>query len=85
MQNNVGNKFSHSTIVCPITSKMTKSNIPTHQVLMPEDGVKSPSIALCEQLRTIDKSRLIKRLGSIKAETLKEINNKMLISLGIEG
>ena len=72
VQNDIGNKYSPTTIVCPLTSK-AKKEMPTHVHLSSYDGtVEKPSVALCEQIQTTDKTRLIKKLGEIFSERKKE-------------
>ncbi len=61
IQNDVGNKFSPTVIVLPITSEIKKENLPTHYVLhkMNKNGLDVDSMVLAEQIRVIDKSRLL--------------------------
>jgi len=84
VQNEVGNQFAPTTIVCPLTSKQ-KKNIVTHVLLTPGDcGIREESTVLCEQLRTVDKERLIKKIGEVhNIEKLQAINNKIIVSLGL--
>ena len=90
LQNNTGNKFAPTTIVVPITKSTTKSKMPTH-VHIEKEYLKNmtdahDSIALLEQVRTIDKSRIIKHLGThLKPELLKEVDKALLISIGLGG
>ena len=57
LQNNTGNKHSPTTIVAAITSRKTKTTLPTH-VTVTANGLKTESTVLLEQIRTIDKARL---------------------------
>lgn len=83
VQNNVGNYHSPTVIVAVITSKM-KKNMPTHIVIQSGEGnLSRTSTVLLEQLMTIDKSRLIRYIGSVKDQTMEEINQAMLVSLGL--
>lgn len=84
IQNDKGNKFSPTTIICPLTSK-NKQMKETHVVLTPDDsGVKMNSTVLCEQIITIDKSRIKARVGKIRdPQKLCDIEEKILISFGI--
>lgn len=82
IQNDVGNKYSPTTVVVPITSK-NKKDIPTHVDLCPEDGVTKPSIALCEQPMSVDKSRLLKKLGALSVQKINDINKKIMFNLGV--
>lgn len=82
IQNDTGNKHSPTTIVAAITSKEEKAKLPTH-VEVGSCGVERKSLALLEQIRTIDKSRLIKYVGELDGATIKEINEAIGISLGL--
>ena len=85
VQNDVGNKFSNTVIVLPITSK-TKSNIPTHVNIQGiRYGLEKDSVILAEQVRTLDKKRLKQKVGSIDYKTLEKVKNAIEISLGIRG
>ena len=66
MQNDKGNRYSPTTIVCPLTSKNKKMK-ETHVILTPDDcGVIVNSTVLCEQIMTIDKSRIKAKVGEIR-------------------
>lgn len=85
VQNETGNMFSPTTIVCPLTSK-SKSMSATHVDLTTADAeIIRDSVVLCEQVRVIDKSRIKKRLGEVKnLRKIEDINQKILISFGIK-
>lgn len=84
VQNEVGNIYSPTTIICPLTSKK-KNMSATHVVLTPDDaGVVTDSTVLCEQVRVIDKTRIRKKLGEVSnLEKINDINKKILVSMGI--
>lgn len=82
VQNDIGNKFSPTTVVVPITSQ-SKKNIPTHVELSSNDGVQRPSTVLCEQPFVVDKSRLMKKLGELQNNKIEDINKKIMFNLGI--
>lgn len=83
VQNNVGNFYSPTVIVTILTSRH-KKKLPTHiNISSGEANIPSDSIVLLEQLRTIDKFRLKNYLGTISDEKMKQIDNAMLISLGL--
>ena len=83
IQNNIGNRFSPTIIVCAITSKLEKAKLPTHIEL---DGnmynLAKNSICLLEQIRTLDKRRLKEKVSNIGRNKMKEIDKAILISLG---
>lgn len=84
VQNERGNRYSPTTIVCPLTTK-AKQSLDTHLSLTAEEcGIPKDSTVLCEQIRTIDKTRLQKKLGEIsKQETINDLNKALLISMEI--
>ena len=83
VQNNIGNHFSPTTIVCSITTAK-KPPIPTHLFIGKSGGLSKNSTVLCEQIKTIDKKSLITYVGSITdKDTLKELDKRILISLGL--
>ena len=85
IQNNMGNKHAPTTIVVPITSRLSKHKIPTHVDLLDgEGGMRSTDcIVLCEQIRTIDKERLRGYMGVLTAPTMEKVEQAMRISLGL--
>ena len=86
IQNDTGNKYSPTVIAAAITSQKTKSKLPTHiEIESSEGGLKSDSIILTEQIRTIDKSRLKEKIGHIEdASVMNKINSAIGISFGLE-
>jgi mRNA interferase MazF len=84
LQNDVGNRFSPTTIVAFVTSMNKKMNLPVHEEL-PKDVSQLPddSVVLLEQIRTLDKERLIRKVSKLDNEYMSRINEKLLISLGI--
>ena len=66
-----------------ITSRKTKSNIPTHVVIEPTDAMVK-SIILTEQIRTIDKSRLGRYLCTLTEEQMKKVDQALHISLDLK-
>ena len=83
VQNNLGNRHSSTTIAVAITSRKTKSNIPTHVVIEPTDAMVQ-SIILTEQIRTIDKSRLGRYLCTLTEEQMKKVDQALHISLDLK-
>ncbi len=85
IQNDTGNKYSPTVIAAAITSQMNKNRLPTHiEIGSEEFGLKSDSVVLAEQIRTIDKSRLKEKIGHINDQTIMDkINNALGISLNV--
>lgn len=84
IQNNIGNKFSPTIIIAPITSRFNaKSHLPTHVSLPVQAGLKDGSMALLEQIRTIDKIRLKSFVCHFNYEVMAIINKAILVSLEV--
>lgn len=81
IQNDVGNKYSPTTIVAILTTKI-KNNLPTHVVIENFAGLSQPSVVCLEQIKTIDKSRLENYRGNIGTQLMREIEKAMRVSLG---
>ena len=71
VSNNIGNSTSPCIAVAPITSEYKKP-IPTHIIIYPTraTGLKTTSTVMLEQVRTIDKSRILSKIGHLEAESL---------------
>ena len=82
VQNDIGNRYSPTIIVSAVTSQMNKARLPTHIELSASTGLTKNSVVLLEQIRTIDKTRLKGKIGEINDDTMKRVNNALLISLG---
>ncbi|MCI7238986.1 MAG: type II toxin-antitoxin system PemK/MazF family toxin [Anaerococcus sp.] len=84
VQNNIGNKYSPTIIIAPITSQLNKAKLPTHVKLKGNEyGLPKNSVALLEQLRTIDKRRLRDKIGSFDEDIMDKIDNAIEISLDL--
>lgn len=85
LQNNIGNEFSPTIIVAPITSRTySKTKIPTHiNIAASTNGIHQDSIVLLEQIKTIDKARIKTRIGRLKKEEIQLVDEALIVSLGI--
>ncbi|HKM17597.1 MAG TPA: type II toxin-antitoxin system PemK/MazF family toxin [Limnochordia bacterium] len=84
IQNNIGNKYSPTTIIAAITSKIKKAKLPTHiELPAAEFNLDKDSVILLEQLRTIDKRRLKEKIAHLDEEIMSEIDRAIMISLGL--
>lgn len=83
IQNDIGNKHSTTVIVAAITSSGKKANLPVHVAITAEEsGLARDSVVLLEQLRTLEKTRLTKRLGCLSRSAMKRIDKALALSLG---
>ena len=82
VQNDVGNRYSPTIIAAAVTSQMNKAKLPTHIELDTTCGLSKDSVVLTEQLRTLDKRRLLDKIGTIDDKVMEKVNNALLVSLG---
>ena len=85
LQNDVANRYSSVTIVAAITSFSDKDGkiYPTEVFIGGfEGGLDNDSVVLLNQIRTIDKRRLVKKLGVLKDNAMAQIDKAAQISLG---
>ena len=86
IQNDVGNKFAPTTIAAIITSRHTKAKLPTHHWIKDEwntSGLKCESMVELEQIRTLDKTRVKQFMGYLSEEEMKQVDQKIKVSLGL--
>ena len=84
ISNDIGNQFSERVVVAPITSQNTEKVYP-FEVLIPagEGGLTQASKALLDQIRSIDKQRLKKRLGTLGSDRMTEVDQAIRLSLAV--
>ena len=86
VQNDVGNKHSPTVIAAAITSRMSKTRLPTHiDVYADKVGLAKDSVILLEQIRTIDKKRLGEKMGHLDDSLMREVDDAISISFGLGG
>jgi len=83
IQNDVGNKFSPTIVIVPISGKIKKNTLPTHVKIPLHTGLKVESLALVEQIRTIDRSRFGEYIGRINAKVQTRIDYALAVCVGI--
>lgn len=75
-----------TTIVAAITSKVSSPSYPNEVVIHPQgSGLEVTSTIRLDQIRTVDRQRLIKRLGKVDAATMNHVDKAIKISLGLAG
>ena len=85
IQNDIGNKYSPTVLVAPLTSKVkSKPHLPTH-VLVKSEHIKHNSIVLLEQIRVLDKSRLISYVDTLTKEEIRKLDIGIIKSFNITG
>jgi mRNA interferase MazF len=84
VQNDPTNCRSPITIVAAVTSQFEEPLYPTEVLVRaPEGGLTTDSVGLLNQIRSVDKGRLVRRLGRLRSETMKEVDRALLLSLGL--
>ncbi|XLL45491.1 type II toxin-antitoxin system PemK/MazF family toxin [Staphylococcus aureus] len=82
IQNDTGNKYSPT--VTAITGRINKAKIPTHvEIEKKKYKLDKDSVILLEQIRTLDKKRLKEKLTYLSDDKMKEVDNALMISLGL--
>ena len=83
IQNDKGNQHSPTVIVAAVTSRVNKKkSLPTH-IPIECTALAKDSIALLEQIRTIDKQRLTEYVGKVSSESMEKIDKSFLLSVGV--
>lgn len=84
IQNDIFNRYSPTTIVAPMTSKLFKKEYPTNVFVPKEDsGLDKDSTILLNQIKTIDKSRIIKKVGSLDFFLMNQVDMAVKVSLSL--
>jgi len=85
IQNDLGNRYSSITIVAAITSRIAAKPYPVEVVVEPSSasGLLVRSSIRLDQIRSVDKSRLVKRLGRLDAATMVLVDQALKISVGL--
>jgi len=84
LQNNSVSEFTKTVITIPLTTSLRRSQLPSSVFIASEGtGLTGDSVALCHQIRVIDQSRLQTRIGVVTPETLQQVANAILFTLGI--
>ncbi|MDR1101016.1 MAG: type II toxin-antitoxin system PemK/MazF family toxin [Clostridiales bacterium] len=81
VQNDVGNEHSPTTIIVPLTSKTDKPSLPTHIKIYNNNwGLSRNSTVLAEQVRVVDKTRLLSKIGRIDACMTQRIDEVLKVN-----
>jgi mRNA interferase MazF len=85
VQNDVGNRYSSTTVIVPLTDAAhVKKPSPIYVLVKKGDGgATKDSYILCDQIRTVDQRRFRSVFGSLAPETMSAVDRALLISLGL--
>ena len=83
-QNNVISKYTTTILVIPLTTNLHRASLPSCvQISKSEGGLTNDSVAICHQLRVLDKTRLLRRLGVVSEQTVSTIESCVMFTMGI--
>ena len=85
IQNDISNQYGQTTIVAAITSKVNTPPYPNEVLIQPSaaSGLQLASTVRLDQVRTVDRQRLVTRLGMVDAGTMAKVDEAIKISLGL--
>jgi mRNA interferase MazF len=85
IQNDIGNRYSPLTIVAAITSSIATVIYPVQVVVAPDaaNGLRVRSTIRLDQIRSVDRQRLVGRIGKVDSGTLARVDEAIKISLGL--
>ena len=84
IQNDVSNQHSPITIVAAISSQFSDPPFPREVLIEPEEsGLPKRSAVIVNQIRSVDRRRLQKRLGRLSRQNMGRVDEAMKISLGL--
>lgn len=85
IQNDISNRYSPVTIVAALSSQFGEPPHPREVVVGPggKTGLTQPSAVILNQIRSIDRTRLLKRIGTLDVATMRRVDDAIRISLGL--
>jgi mRNA interferase MazF len=84
IQNDVSNRYSPITIVAAISTQFSEPPFPREVVIEPEEsGLPKRSAVIVNQIRSVDRQRLAKKLGQLSGQCLRKLDEAIKISLGL--
>lgn len=83
-QNNIINKFTTTVLAIPLTTNLHRASLPSCLLISKgEGGLAADSVALCHQLRVLDKTRLIRRMGTVSPKVIFAIEGCVKFTTGM--
>lgn len=84
-QNDIVSQFSTTIITIPLTTNQRRATLPICLLITQGNGgLTEDSVALCFQMRVLDKIRLVYKLGQLDAEIISQLEEVVLLTLGYE-
>ena len=83
-QHDTVNRFTTTVLTIPLTTNLRRATLPSClRMTLGEGGLARDSVALCHQLRVLDKTRLQRKRGMVSQDTIAAIESCILFTLGI--
>jgi mRNA interferase MazF len=83
-QHDLIGRFTTTLLAISLTTNLRRASLPSCvRIAQGEGGLAHESVALCHQLRVLDKTRLQRMLGTVSRETLSAIESCVLFTLEI--
>ncbi|MGK7946322.1 MAG: type II toxin-antitoxin system PemK/MazF family toxin [Microcystaceae cyanobacterium] len=84
-QENTISQFTTTIITIPLTTNLRRSSLPSCLLILKnEGGLNQDSVALCHQLRVLDKTRLRRKVGKLSLNTINQLESIVLFTLGYQ-
>ncbi len=84
LQADAVNEYTRTVLCIPLTTNLRRAALPTCLLIRrPEGGLTDDSVALCHQMRALDKTRLVRRIGKLSPETLSALEGRVLFTTGM--
>ena len=84
IQNDIGNRYSPITIVAAITSKFNTPPHPTDVIVEQiHSGLSLRSAVVVNQIRSVDRESLVRRLGRLDDTAMSQVDQALRISLDL--
>jgi mRNA interferase MazF len=84
-QNDLVSQFSTTTIAIPLSTNLRRAKLPIClKIEQGNAGLSQDSVALCFQMRVLDKTRLIRTLRRLNPEIIARLEEVVLLTLGYE-
>jgi mRNA interferase MazF len=84
-QNDLVSEFSTTTITIPLSTNQRRAALPIClSIEQGNGGLNQDSVALCFQMRVLDKTRLIRKLGQLSPEIIAQLEAVVLLTLGYD-
>ena len=82
ISNDVANQYSPIVIVAAITGR-AHAKFDEVLVIPPDGGLTKPSVIQPNQIRSIDKRRLVKKVGTLLPETMEKLDSALKLTLAL--